>query len=260
MFFVLIDPITNLLNTGTKSRKEKNFKKRINKMSENQSGVWPFKLLRRQFYTDWIFWLWLISLLGVLLPAINTISRNDSSEFNLSAGAIDFLIGFIVQTIVFLAIPGGLRKRTSRNRLLEVEDFDATDFTFLTELKPPSIRELEGRPITQPHWLADPAKHYDERMWDGGKWSRQVRQTDGADFWQLRRPAEAAVMQSPSSRLETNANAERSPTEPVIRQVDSQNIVADLKELTTLFDRGALTIDEFKAAKERILGTGSANE
>jgi hypothetical protein len=46
----------------------------------------------------------------------------------------------------------------------------------------------------------------------------------------------------------------------VIRQVESQNIVADLKELTALFDRGALTIEEFKAAKKRILGSGSANE
>jgi hypothetical protein len=229
-------------------------------MSENQTGVWPFKLLQRPIYKDWIFWLWLISLLGVLLPAINSISRNDPSEFNLSAGAIDFLIGLIVQTIVFLAIPGGLRKRTSRNRLLEVEDFDATDFTFLTELKPPSIRELEGHPITQPHWLADPAKHYDERMWDGSKWSRQVRQTGGADFWQLRRPAEAAATQSTKSRLLTNASGEHSPTETVVSQVDSQNIVADLKELTGLFDRGALTIEEFKLAKGRILGSGSVDE
>ena len=42
--------------------------------------------------------------------------------------------------------------------------------------------------------------------------------------------------------------------EQKIGQADSQNIVADLRELTGLFDRGALTIEEFGAAKERLLG------
>lgn len=174
---------------------------------------------------------------------------------------IDAIVWVLVYGSIAAIIYGIFRIFKSSGKKVKTSvSEDPTDFTFLSKLKPPSIRELEGRPITQPHWLADPAKHYDERMWDGNKWSRQVRQTGGADFWQLRRPAEAAVIQSPSSRLETNANAERSLTEPVIRQVDSQNIVADLKELTALFDRGALTIEEFKAVKKRILGSGSANE
>ena len=222
-------------------------------MSENQSGVWPFKLLRQPIYEDWIFWLWLLSLLALLLPAVNSISRNDSSELNISAGAIDFLIGFIVQTIVFLAIPGVLRKRTSRNSLLKVKDFDATDFTFLTELKPPSIGELKGRPITHSHWLADPAKHYDERMWNGSKWSRQVRQTGGADFWQLRRPVEVAESQLTKSWQESNGSGERSQAKSVPSQADAQNIVSDLEKLATLLDRGLLTDEEFQEAKNRLL-------
>ena len=233
-------------------------------MSENQTGVWPFKLLRRPVYKDWIFWLWLIALWASLAPIANSLTNDNSQEVNLVAGAIDFLIAFGIQSVVFLAVPSGIRNRIQRNRSIAsiggvtptkkkkasssyAKPRASTDeFDWLQNLVKPGQFDIYTKKFKLAHkdWLKDPSGHYDERFWDGKVWTRKVRQKSGT--WKIEpSPSE---MQGPSESAQEKFEEQTAGTL-------SSKLVADLEKLGNLFDRGLLTDVEFLEAKHRLLNS-----
>lgn len=69
-----------------------------------------FSSLDKPIYKDWIFYLWLFSLVAV-------IPQNLTLEFSMS-GLIDFVIAVLVQSLFFLLLPAKVRKRfRNKNKL-----------------------------------------------------------------------------------------------------------------------------------------------
>ena len=197
-----------------------------------------------------------------------------ADAYNITSGLIDAIVWLLVYgsiAAIIFKIVKTFRKSKDKSNLGELairkktvkkkpasKGWDPTsNFDFLNQLPPPDNSQL---PLSQSQWLEDPTGDYDERLWDGIKWTRLVRQKNGSELWQLQRQEKADEIGLPVQSRQTNMDGVGNQNEQKIGQADFQNIVADLKELTGLFDRGALTIGEFKAAKERMLGTGSANE
>ena len=191
-----------------------------------------------------------------------------ADAYNVTSGLIDAVVWLLVYGLIAAIIfkivktfrkskdksnPGELaiRKKTVKKKPAS-KGWDLTsNFDFLNQLPPPDNSQL---PLSQSQWLEDPTGDYDERFWDGIKWTRLVRQKNGSELWQLQRQEKADEIGLPVQSRQTNVDGVGNQNEQKIGQPDSQNIVADLRELTGLFDRGALTIEEFGAAKERLLG------
>jgi hypothetical protein len=74
-----------------------------------------FQLLKKPIYTDWIFYLWVLSIIAIL-PGTLFSSKN-------GGGLASFLIAMVVQYLVFLILPGlirqGLTEKKTENAKFE---------------------------------------------------------------------------------------------------------------------------------------------
>jgi hypothetical protein len=244
-------------------------------MSENQTGVWPFKLLRRPIYKDWIFWLWAASLCAASAPITNSLTNDRSQEINLVAGVIDFLIAFVIQTLIFLVLPAKLLRRSkpelSTKRLasdyevgLSQEDrefLDNLELDYEFELTDETREFLDSLDIgeeRQDGWYKDPSGLFKLRYFYKSKWTLETSDSDSesdksvalSKFLTLviKAPIEQnASMRSPDFRQEEIVLTQ------VVKQSEPGNIATDLEKLAALLDRGLLSDEEFRKAKHRIL-------
>jgi hypothetical protein len=60
-----------------------------------------FQLLKKPIYTDWIFYLWILSIAAILPGTL-------FSDLN-GGGVGSFLIAFVIQYLIFLVLPGLIR-------------------------------------------------------------------------------------------------------------------------------------------------------
>ena len=68
-----------------------------------------FGLLKRPIYTDWIFYLWILSIIAIL-PGTLFSSKN-------GGGLGSFLIAMVVQYLVFLILPGLVRQGLTEKKV-----------------------------------------------------------------------------------------------------------------------------------------------
>jgi hypothetical protein len=245
-------------------------------MSESQSGVWPFKLLRRPIYKDWIFWLWVASLWSASAPITYWLKNETSQEINFGPGAIDFLFAFVIQTLIFLVLPAKLRRRSkpelSTKRLasdyevgLSQDDREFLDnleldyeFELTNELRE-FLDSLDISEERQDGWYKDPSALFKLRYFYKSKWTLATSDSDSesdksvalSKFLIVTTKApiqQHASMKSPDFRQEEIVETQ------VVKQMEPGNIVSDLEKLAALLDRGLLSNEEFQEAKHRLLG------
>jgi hypothetical protein len=246
-------------------------------MSENQYGVWPFKLLRRPIYKDWIFWLWVASLWSASAPITYWLKNETSQEINFGPGAIDFLFAFVIQTLIFLVLPAKLRRRfkpeLSTKPLAsdykvglsqdDMEFLDNLELDYEFELTN-ELREfldlLDIGEERQDGWYKDPSGLFKLRYFYKSKWTLATSDSDSegdksvaiSKFLTVTTKApiqQIGSMKPPDSRQEEIAETQ------VFKQSEPGNIVSDLEKLAALLNRGLLSDEEFRQAKHRLLNS-----
>jgi hypothetical protein len=243
-------------------------------VSENQSGVWPFNLLRRPIYKDWIFWLWLLSLLAAS-PLANSLTDDRSQEINLVAGAIDFLIAFVIQTLIFLVLPAKLLRRSkqglSTKRLaseyevgLSREDREFLDnleldyeFELTDELRE-FLDSLDIGEERQDGWYKDPSGLFKLRYFYRSKWTLETSDSDSESDKSVALSKFLTVTKKAPIQQNASISSPDFPQEEivltqVVKQSEPGNIASNLEKLAALLDRGLLSNEEFQKAKNRLL-------
>jgi len=78
--------------------------------------VWPFTLLDRPVIKDWIFWLWVATVL-VAFVSSNRGSSLTTDGYNLVSGLGDALFALVINSVVWIGIPGSIRRRIRKSNL-----------------------------------------------------------------------------------------------------------------------------------------------
>jgi hypothetical protein len=246
-------------------------------MSENQTGVWPFKLLRRPIYKDWIFWLWLFALWAASAPITNSLTSDSSQEINLVAGAIDFFIAFVIQTLIFLVLPAKLLRRSKpelgRKRLasdyevgvshVDREFLDNLELDYEFELTDELREFLDSLDISeerQDGWYKDPSALFKLRYFYKSKWTLATSDSDSESDKSvalskfLTVTTKVPIQQNDFTKPH-DSRQEKIVETQVFKQSEPGNIVSDLEKLAALLNRGLLSDEEFRQAKHRLLNS-----
>ena len=233
-------------------------------MSENHS-IWPFKLLRHPINTDWIFWLWLVSLFASLLAVTNSLSSDASSNINPLAGLIDFIFAIVIQTLIFLVIPAQIRKSTSdsgrasqqgTSLILPMQNYE---FELTEEMRVflDSLEIVKGR---LDGWYRDPSSLFKLRYFYRGRWTLATSDSDSESdksvaLSKLLTVTKKTPIHQNGSMKPPNSRQEEIVETQVVKQLEQGNIVSDLEKLAALLDRGLLSDEEFRKAKHQLLNS-----
>jgi hypothetical protein len=244
-------------------------------MSENQTGVWPFKLLKRPVYKDWIFWLWLFALWAASTPITNSLTSDRSQEVNLVSGAIDFFVAFVIQTLIFLVLPAKLLRRSKPESIgkrlasdyevglsqVDREFLDNLELDYEFELTNEMREFLDSLDISEERhdgWYKDPSRLFKLRYFYKGKWTLATSDTDlELDKSLAMSKVFPLIEELQPQQIKSKNTHEDLPEQfigtQVVKQLEHGNIVSDLEKLAALLDRGLLSNEEFQDAKQLLL-------
>jgi len=131
-------------------------------------------MLDKPIYKDWIFYLWLLSIVSII-PGTLASTKN-------GGGAGSFLIGLIFQTLLFLVLPSAIRanlrgKRNPGKNNSREESLPVNSFASSRSQKPSN--KVTDNPIKQVHVriCVDCEKVADET------WSLECKNCGGTSFY-----------------------------------------------------------------------------
>ncbi len=172
-----------------------------------------------------------------------------SDAYNNLSGTIDALVYVVIYGWMGLSIWYGFKilNKWSNSRKTNIPTA-SKGIESVRKISNPSSLETLDLPYTSngylraAGWYEDPLGTFHERYFAGARWTSRVKDASGVEMDETNLPHVPDVETAPQV----------SPAVPA-SQRNSQTMTSDLAVLADLFQRGLLSEDEFKSAKDKLL-------